>query len=504
MADSTETRILKDINRHLAHMDTGDAGEKGMTDRLSPSETAALNKNVQEIMGNFSSLVNTNLKNTIKATSNAITSAFGQMKEAEFGQIAAIDDVVDELKINNRFAEADEHNEFLKESERETDLNINRRTNELLEDLNDKEDKASATAKAEASASKSMFAGGMGGLMGGLFAGKSLKGLLGGVKRIGKKLFLPALILGAAAEFLRGWGEAGEDASTKDKMYSGISRLLSDLTFGLVSKDFFENAMIGIEKAISKAWKNFTKDWDAFVTGKMSAPDFFANLLSSLSFGTVSPDVIKDIGTNIKEGFYDLISPMVDAVVLAFQDLIDMLFGDLVAGLKELVTDPFAFFKKSKEEQKLDDIKERAAKLQEEDKTLSEGDALRQAAKDRNKDPDRGGFLENLFRKPKPGDEWKNGKWIRANETEAPLKGDKSPPVQAKPKEPSAVGQEALKRIIEKERALREFKEQRKDSGPGAAMQINNNNTVSAPADTQTENNDALSLNRSSGASGSW
>ena len=522
MADSQETKVLKDINRHLASMDD----QKGLATNLSPSETAALNKNVQEIMGNFSSLLDARLKRTVLVTDRAISQAFGDIQgfneENANQQIGLLDDVIDELEMNNRFMAKSEHNDFLKEAERETDLNINRRTNDLLEDILEQDEDQADAAKAEAKSTSRFLGGGLGGLFGGLFAGKSIKGALGALKGAGKKVFFPLLITGAAIEFLRGWSEAGEDASTLEKFNSGIGRMASDLTFGLVSKEFFTNALEGIEKAIGDVWKSFTKQWDDFVNGKITGSDFFANILSDLSMGTLSPEQIKKIGTQIEEGLVDLVDTIVDAVMTG---LVDPLVDKMAEQFTLLFDDPIAFFK-----QKIDAFKKRqaeeakqvSARAKELQKTegLSEKAAIQTAAIE--KTLEKQGFATRIAGKAALGLAKKIGLFsetqeeadIKATQKAAEVEANKlkskelqqnmlkrlSPGfgnVKAAPKPVSDIGTEGLKAKVDQERIKTETK--KLADGGGNAVQINNATTVNTPADTRTENDDALNLNRSSG-----
>ena len=495
MADSQETKVLKDINRHLSNIENKDA-------EVSPTDTAAMNASVQDVMGNFSSLLDAQLKRTVLVTDRALSQSVGELKgfnlENANEQIGLLDDVIEELEMNNRFMAKAEHNDFLAEHERETDLSINRRTNDLLEDILESEEDQTKLTKSE---SKSrFFSGGMGGLTG-LLGGLSIAKILGGVKTIGKKVFFPALILGAAAEFLRGWSEAGTDASTKEKFNSGIGRLMSDLTFGLVSKEWFENMLEKLEGAVSKAWGSFKGDWDAFVTGKMSGSDFMANTISGLSFGTVSPKVIKDIGTAIEEGFYDLISPMVDETIKAYNDMITLLFTDLVEGIKDAGKNLIFG-------DKLDNITERKKVLMANDPSLSGQEAGIKAVELENiaaKKPVLiriaenlpGGLKNNMRQKMNREDRLAEKRRIRDAEVAAAreARGIKKGGFFAKEDAPKNLGQEAIKAAVEKEASLREAKS--RTEGSGNAMQVNNSSTVHTPVDRQTENDEALNLRRS-------
>jgi hypothetical protein len=526
MPDSKETRILKDINRHLAHIDEG----AGMTDKLSPSEAAALNKNAGEIIGNFSSLISAETKDLINAGNKQLIEAFGNLKGFDTeAQADLLEDVVDELETSNRFASKAEHNDFLDEAEREEDLNINRRTNDLLEDLNEKEDAAaSASAKAESGMGMGM---GMGGLFGGLLAGKSIKGLLGAIKGGAKKLFFPALIALAGVEFLRGWAEAGEDASVMEKFKSGIGRTLSDLSFGLVSKDFFTNTMTSIEKAVGKAWTGFTKDWNNFVNGKLTAPDFFSGIISQLSLGTLSAEQIKLIGQQIEDGMVDVVATIVAAVTTG---IVVPLMDALSDQFEQLFTDPVGFFKslwadrKEKEKEDLSAKLARAKQLMK-DEGLSESMAMRQATLEA--EIEKQGFFTRFAGKAGLAAAKKLGAFsqtqaeadaiaakkqakddIKAKRDEARrlrLEArleetrawkEERRRVKAQKAQVSNVGQEGLEQKIANERALSEFKRDQ-ETGGGNAVQINQTTSVMAPVDRQTENDD-LNLQRSSGLQG--
>jgi hypothetical protein len=512
MADTQETRILKDINRHLAHID--ESGDKGMTDRLSPSETASLNKNVQEIMGNFSSLINSQLKNSIKATSDAISSAFGQIDND--GEIAALDDIVDELKVSNQFADQADHNKFLEEQEREDDLKINRRTNELLEDLNDKEDDSAKQSKKDGGSSSGM----MKGIFGGLLAGGGIKGLLGATKLVAKGLFFPALIGLAGFEFMKGWKEAGEDASVVDKFKSAIGRMASDLTFGLISKDFLTGAMDKVDLAIRKAWKSFADIWNDPENGFAAKID---KTLSSLTFGVLSQsdveglrekttDLLSKLNTSINnvlteslgfdlgaavQDFYAGINDFIDNTVLLFTDPVGLLIQklrDIRDGITQDEKSKAALAEKG-DISKVSSV-DMLKKIATGDLTEAEKQSLMDQEKEKFKNSMEAisGFFRRTFDFGKEsikriGEE--NARDARQKEGLANLK--------ALRKDPSNVGQESMRQKIANEQRRRETKA---DGGGGNAMQINNNSTIAAPVDTQVENNDALNLNRSSGASG--
>ena len=525
MPDSQETKVLKDINRHLSNM--SDMQKDAET--ISASDGVEMNKRVQDLLGNFQSMLDARLKRSVLVSDRAIFESFGELKDFNLEQanhqIGLLDDVIAELEMNNRFMAKSEQNKFLEEAERETDLNINRRTNDLLEDLVDKEEEPSKISEKDSRDSKSFFSGGMGGLFGGLFAGRSLAGLMGGIKAVGKKVFFPLLIAGAAAEFLRGWSEAGEDASTIEKFNSGISRTLSDLTFGLVSKEFFDNALQQIEGAVGSAWKNFTKQWDDLVNGRITAPDFFANIISGLTAGTLSPKQIKLIGQQIEDGMVDLVKTVTDAIV---DGIVQPLMSSIGERIGLLFDDPVEFFRaeyekiRAKQKKEAEETLAATKKLQAEG--LSEQAALEQAIIDKTIKSQ--GFVGRIVGKSIAAPLLKKlGFGTETQEeaiekrfteiAEADLEAKKEANrksrlaedarkrlefrygvVKAAPRPLSDIGSEGLKARAELERAKAEKVQQQ----TGTANIVTNNaqNNI-VPVDRQTENDDALNLNRTAG-----
>jgi hypothetical protein len=368
---------------------------------------------------------------------------------------------------------------------------------------------------------------GMGGLFGGLFAGKSIRGLFGAIKGAGKKLFFPLLLAAAGVEFLRGWSEAGEDASVMQKFNSGIGRMASDLSFGLVSKKFFTNALESIEGAIGKAWKGFTKNWDEFVKGKITGPDFFANILSGLSLGTLSADQLKTIGQQIEDGMVDVVATIVEAITTG---IVAPLMESLSEQFAQLFTDPVGFFKDlwaKHKESETEDMKAQIARAQQlvKDEGLSEAMALKQAAWESTLEKQ--GFFTRTAGKVALKVSKKIGMFSETQaeadlkaaqkRAEVELKAERkaarllrqaeakrkrlefrygADAVKAEQKALSAVGQEGIAQRVADHRAMTEFKRNQQGAGGGNAMQINNNNTTVAPPDTRTENDD-INLSRS-------
>ncbi len=335
MPDSQETRVLKDINRHLKNIDESSGGDA--------PDISSMNKNTEMVMGNFSSLIDARLKQIVLQNDRMFNATFGELQGFSVEQNAAViselGEVIRELEMGNAHAEALQHNEFLKEKERQTDLNINRRTNALLEDILEQDEKTAGKEK------ESGGGAGIKGFLGGLLGGKGLSGVLGGIgalgKKVAKKLFLPALAIGAGIEFLKGWTEAGDDASVRDKFNSGISRTLSDLTFGLVPKKFFDDILNSLEDGIVAAWNRFKVHWDAFVGGDIGGKDFLARIVSDLSFGALTPEQVKKASVEISDAMVEVIENVWDA-------LLDGIFGDFrekITNLFKAMTDPVSFAK---------------------------------------------------------------------------------------------------------------------------------------------------------------
>jgi hypothetical protein len=513
MPDTNETKILKDINRHLAHMDDGAAGG------ISPTEMSSLNKNATEIIANFASIISAETKSLISAGNKQLIEAFGDLKGFDTeAQADLLDDVVDELKTNNRFAAKSEHNDFLDEAEREQDLNINRRTNELLEDLNDKEDDAAdASARAESS-SGGMGGLGMGGLFGGLMAGKSIKGLLGGIKNAGKKLFFPALIAAAGGQFLRGWAEAGDDASTAEKFNKGISKTLSSITFGLIPEKVFDDLLVSIETAIKKSWQSFASNWNDYISGKIGGTDFFANMISDLMGGGLSPEQVKKIGDEMKKGLSDVVDTLMGAIVSGFIDPLAvkldeqlglLLRGDLIGFIKQRIA------RNKIAEQTVEDAErglresrpeglgsEKARKFLEDQgiliKQSQEEKDFRHEVDRLKRDRERiGAISDERLRKY----DIKNAERIKKYGTPEILAEIKRS-VKAQDKKAAEVNliqEKAIENLRKSEQSLTDAIKRlsEKESG-GNAMQINNNTSVANAVDTQTENDDQMNLLRSS------
>jgi hypothetical protein len=513
MPDTNETKILKDINRHLAHMDDGAAGG------ISPSEMSSLNKNASEIIANFASIISAETKSLISAGNKQLIEAFGNLKGFDTeNQVDLLDDVVGELKTNNRFMAKSEHNDFLDEAERETDLNINRRTNELLEDLNDKEDDAAAASAKSESSSRGFGGMGMGGLFGGLMAGKSIKGLLGGIKNAGKKLFFPALIAAAGGQFLRGWAEAGEDASTAEKFNKGISKTLSSITFGLIPEKVFDDLLVSIETAIKKSWQSFASNWNDYISGKIGGSDFFANMISDLMGGGLSPEQIKKIGDEMAKGLSDVVNTLMGAIVKGFIDPLAvkldeqlglLLRGDLIGFIKQRIERNKVAEKTVEEAERglresrpeglgsaearkfLEDQGIIVKRSQEEKDFMHEVDRLK-------RDRERIGAISDERLRKYDVKHAERIKKYGSPETLADVK-TKITALDKKATETNLVQQKAIESLRNSEQSLTDAIKRLSEKESGNAMQINNNSTISSPPDTQTSNDDELNLMRSSG-----
>jgi ElaB/YqjD/DUF883 family membrane-anchored ribosome-binding protein len=337
MVDSPEARLLREVNGHLAEIKDRNAA---LGETMSPSEKSAFNQNMRDTMQNFGTLLDARLKKLVLESDRKFHDTFGNLEGFQAEQtdmlIGELDDVIMSIEQSNRLLDKQFENQFLEEKQRETELGINRETNELLEELIDKEDEVADddAAKSEGFL-KAMF--------GGLFAGRGLAGLLGGLKGLGKKLFFPALIALSGAEFLRGWAEAGEDASVRDKFNSGIAKTLSDLTFGLVPKEFFTNMLNEIEDEIIRMWGSFKDNWKKFVEGEISGSRFISSLLSDLTMGALSPEQIEKVGQEIADGLGDLIETLFDEIL---DGIIEVTVGALMDKIDEILDDPMGFLER--------------------------------------------------------------------------------------------------------------------------------------------------------------
>jgi hypothetical protein len=501
MPDSNDTRILKDINRHLAHIDETAVGEK--------EEFEDLNKNIVDVMSSFSSALNTEMQAAISASSSAIKNAFGNLeKTLDFDpQADALDNVVSELKSVNNKAEEAQKLEFLKEQEREQDLKINRRTNDLLEDLVDKEDESAALDKKETLESKSWMTG----LLGGLAGGAGLKGLL----KLGKTLFFPALLAVVGLEFLKGWNEAGEDASVLEKFKSGLSEMISGLTFGLISKEFMQGILDTVQDKIKAALDSFADIWNDEMStfgekldqtisnmtlGLLSEADAKKLRLSTQKLleklnGGIQSLLMDSIGLDLNEAvqdFYASIEQLIDDTVLLFTDPVALLIKKMNDSKKNLAED----IKAEEERAKQGDI----SQLDEDDilemyATGEMTDAQKKALEDRAKD--RADDVDDIWRKT--NDYLKDSK--RRIDKHYEDEDRKARGLKNLEDRRSNVGQKGIEERVERERALTQKKRELESNGN--AVQINNNSSVVGPTDTQTENDDR-NLHRSSGIEGSW
>lgn len=356
MADSPETRQLKDINRHLEKM----SGQGQMTDTLAPSETAALNQNVKEMMSNFEQLLDARLKKVVLTTDRSFAQTFGNLKgfqmEQNADQIAHLEDVIDTLEMNNQLLDKQNQNEFLREAEREKDLAINMETNEILEDILEKEDVREKEGKGLFDKAGGFLAG----IFGGAGAGALLRGGLAFLGKAALAAGLVGLIAFGAKSFLEGWAEAGEDASFVQKVASGLGKALDDLTFGLFGEDFFSNLMddIGakIEAAIGRIqdiWNDATLGWG----------EKFDKIISELSFGLFDEadvgnlraktmGLLEDMNKSINDWVKETLGFDMNEAIQGFFEGVDNFIDDTV----QLFTDPIGLItrkmRESKEEKK--------------------------------------------------------------------------------------------------------------------------------------------------------
>lgn len=312
MADTPETKVLKDINRHLANMDESGAAE-------SPPEQISI-KNMQDIVGNFQSLLDLKLQRIVLTSERAFNQAFGNLQgfnlEQNNAMIAELDNVIDELQINNRLASAADDLQFLREKERDEEVEINKETNELLEDILEKDG----------------MGGGDGGrglsglpleIIGGLLTAMGLKGLgaklfsKAGLISLGKVLAKSVFAAFSLKNFFEGFMEEkdNEGKSFAARFVSGIGNMLEALSFGLIDDKDIERFGAIIRKKLSTAGADFQKAWDKYWDGGMPLADALADAFSALSLGTLGPKAIKRIGESI-EFFVESLGDTVVTTVL--------------------------------------------------------------------------------------------------------------------------------------------------------------------------------------------
>jgi hypothetical protein len=340
-------------------------------------------------------------------------------------------------------------------------------------------------------------------------AGKSIKGLLGGIKNAGKKLFFPALIAAAGGQFLRGWAEAGEDASTAEKFNKGISKTLSSITFGLIPEKIFDDLLVSIETAIKKSWQSFASNWNDYISGKIGGTDFFANIISDLMGGGLSPEQVKKIGDEMKKGLSDVVDTLMGAIVKGFIDPLAvkldeqlglLLRGDLIGFIKQRIA-------RNKEAEKTVEEAERGLResrpeglgSQEARKFLEDqGIILKQSQEEKDfqhevdrlkRDRERiGGISDERLRKY----DIKHAERIKKYGTPEILAEVKRS-VKASDKKATEVNliqQKAIENLRKSEQSLTDAIKRLSEKESGNAMQINNNTSVSNAVDTQTENDD--------------
>jgi hypothetical protein len=349
-------------------------------------------------------------------------------------------------------------------------------------------------------------------------AGKSIKGLLGGIKNAGKKLFFPALIAAAGGQFLRGWAEAGDDASTAEKFNKGISKTLSSITFGLIPEKVFDDLLVSIETAIKKSWQSFASNWNDYISGKIGGTDFFANMISDLMGGGLSPEQVKKIGDEMKKGLSDVVDTLMGAIVSGFIDPLAvkldeqlglLLRGDLIGFIKQRIA------RNKIAEQTVEDAErglresrpeglgsEKARKFLEDQgiliKQSQEEKDFRHEVDRLKRDRERiGAISDERLRKY----DIKNAERIKKYGTPEILAEIKRS-VKAQDKKAAEVNliqEKAIENLRKSEQSLTDAIKRlsEKESG-GNAMQINNNTSVANAVDTQTENDDQMNLLRSS------
>lgn len=310
MADTPETRVLKDINRHLANIDESGAEE-------APPEQISI-KNMQDIVGNFQSLLDSKLQRIVLTSERAFNQAFGNLQgfnlEQNNAMIAELDNVIDELQINNRLTSAGDDLQFLKEKQRDEEVEINKETNELLEDILEKDGMGGEGGR-----------GGLSGLpleiIGGLLTAMGLKGLgaklfsKAGLISLGKVLAKSVFAAFSLKHFFEGFAEDSDNLgkSFSARLVSGLGNMIEALTFGLIDDELIEELGDALRAKVSKAGEDLQAAWDKYVGGA-AIGDTIADVFSALSLGTISPEGVKKIGESVD--FF------VDALGQAIQDSI--------------------------------------------------------------------------------------------------------------------------------------------------------------------------------------
>ena len=302
MADSPETRVLKDVNRHLQSIDMTLKQKAGDQDEQVEKQQAFAS--MHEMIGNFESLLDARLKKVVLTTDRAFNEAFGNLEgfnaEQTDAMIQELNNIIDELEISNKFMKSADDLEFLKEKEREEDLNINRRTNDLLEDILDKEDDRDRAARLGGGGD----IGGLAGLGLGVLGLQQLKRLFskGGLLRVGKLLGGSLLSAFFLKPFLEGFAEDMEDdaKSFTARLFSGLGKMLEEFSFGLFTQEQLESLGAKFEKRMDKSIADMQKTWDDYWKGGATLSDAIAGSLSALSLGVISPEAFKSIGEQIK------------------------------------------------------------------------------------------------------------------------------------------------------------------------------------------------------------
>ena len=248
-------------------------------------------------------------------------------KYQEFGESA--DDDRDEMIS---YEKEKSKNDFLDEQMRDEELAVANRTNELLEEIRDKEpekeDKKGLLDMIKAPLAmfsrflpiglvKAFTSGGMIKAFSGLFskglggiAGMGGKLLKGGGKLLGK-IALPLAIATSGLDFLSGIKNAKDITGREGvaaAIQGGISEVISGLTFGLIdSKVISKN----IDIFVDKIKEIFTKPFDYIKdlwSGKVDIIEDISSVIESFSFGLFSKESIKEgldkIVNRFKKLFY--------------------------------------------------------------------------------------------------------------------------------------------------------------------------------------------------------
>jgi hypothetical protein len=233
------------------------------------------------------------------------------------------DDLISKYKEFNAEQKRQSAMDFMKEEQRNEQIALQEKQNELLEDIRDKEFELKDDGGIADIIKKPLsFLGNIFGKKGGLLSTLGLgalgagKGLLGkGAGLIGKAA-LPLAILTGGFSFIKGFKNVFDFTDKKDlksKIDAGISQAISDFTFGLVDeKTIFKYVGWLTDKMVSifKAPLDFLKD----ISEGRAISDSVSTLLSKYTFGLISEDTIDNTIDWFKDKLVDIFKSPFDLI----------------------------------------------------------------------------------------------------------------------------------------------------------------------------------------------